>query len=231
VERAAKLVAPVAPNWALRNPSTKLVKVGKVMAAAGPEAAYLSLVSHWEHPEFLVSGSGESSTVAARPWQWPALDGITEHMLWLDAVGYLPDDILTKLDRAAMSVSLETRVPFLDRQVFDLAWALPLTAKLRGGTTKWILRQILHRHVPAALVERPKMGFGVPIGSWLRGPLRPWAEELLGASRLRRQGVLRPEPVERAWKQHLSGRRDLGYELWDLLALQAWIDRWLPAAS
>jgi asparagine synthase (glutamine-hydrolysing) len=228
VEGAARVAASLAPSLEFRNPSTKLVKVGKVLAAGSPEAAYLSLVSHWEHPELLVNGSGESSTVASRPWEWPVLDGITERMLWLDAVGYLPDDILTKLDRAAMSVSLETRVPFLDRKVFELAWALPLTTKLRGGTTKWILRQILHRHVPADLVERPKMGFGVPIGSWLRGPLRPWAEELLAESRLRRQGVLRPEPVQRAWKQHVSGRRDLGYELWDLLALQAWIERWLP---
>ena len=137
--------------------------------------------------------------------------GITEQMLWLDLVGYLPDDILVKLDRAAMAVSLETRVPFLDRRILDLAWSLPLDAKLRGGRTKWVLRQVLERHVPAALVERPKMGFGLPIGAWLRGSCAPWAEHLLDERRLRDQGLLDPLPVRRAWDLHRSGRRDLGY--------------------
>ena len=123
-------------------------------------------------------------------------------MLWSDLVGYLPDDILAKLDRAAMAVSLETRVPFLDRRILDLAWRLPLDAKLRGSQTKWVLRQVLERHVPAALVERPKMGFGLPIGSWLRGELAPWAEHLLDERRLRDQGLLDPVPIRRAWDLH-----------------------------
>jgi asparagine synthase (glutamine-hydrolysing) len=165
------------------------------------------------------------------PARWPALSGLTEQMLWLDLVGYLPDDILVKLDRAAMAVSLESRAPFLDRRVLEVAWRLPLEMKLRQGTTKWILRQVLYRHVPRALVERPKMGFGVPIGAWLRGPLRPWAEELLSERALRDRGVLEPAPVRRAWRQHVEGRRDLGYELWDLLVLQAWLDRWKPALA
>ena len=152
-------------------------------------------------------------------------------MLWLDLVGYLPDDILTKVDRAAMAVSLETRVPFLDRDVFDLAWRLPMDLKLRDGVTKWILRQVLYRHVPASLVDRPKMGFGLPIGSWLRGPLRPWAEELLGEGRLRRQGLLDPAPIRLAWSAHQSGRSDLAYELWDVLMLQAWMDQWMPGSD
>ena len=111
----------------------------------------------------------------------------------------------------------------------ELAWRLPMDAKLHGRTTKWVLRQVLERHVPASLVERPKMGFGLPIGAWLRGPLRPWAEELLAESRLRQGGVLDPGPIRRAWRLHLAGRRDLGYELWDVLILQAWLDRWRPA--
>jgi asparagine synthase (glutamine-hydrolysing) len=128
-----------------------------------------------------------------------------------------------------MAVSLETRVPFLDRRVFDLAWRLPMDVKLREGTTKWLLRQVLYRHVPSELVERPKMGFGFPIGAMLRGPLRPWAEELLDEGRLRRQGLLDPAPVRRAWRQHVNGRADLAHELWDILALQAWLDRWMPS--
>ena len=132
------------------------------------------------------------ASLAARPADWPELPSVTEQMLWLDLVGYLPDDILTKVDRAAMATSLETRVPFLDRSVFDLAWRLPMDVKLRDGVTKWVLRQVLYRHVPRALVDRPKMGFGLPIGPWLRGPLRPWAEELLVRAATGRPGSPRP---------------------------------------
>ena len=225
---AARATRFLPTRMQLRNPVSKVAKVGKVLSAGGPEDAYLSLVSYWDDAEAMVIGAGPSASVASRPTDWPDLDGITEQMLWLDLTGYLPDDILTKLDRAAMATSLETRVPFLDRDVFDLAWRIPLTMKLHEGTTKWLLRQILHRHVPAGLVERPKMGFGFPIGAMLRGPLRPWGEELLGRRRLTDQGLLDPEPVRQAWRDHQSGRRDLAHELWDVLALQAWIDRWQP---
>ena len=203
---------------------------GKVLSSSGPEDAYLALVSCWDDAESSVLGAGANASLASRPSEWPALDGITEQMMWLDVVGYLPDDILTKLDRAAMATSLESRVPFLDRDVFDVAWRLPLSAKLHEGTTKWILRQVLYRHVPAELIERPKMGFGFPIGAMLRGPLRPWGEDLLDEGRLRRQGVLDPEPIRRAWDLHQRGRRDLAYELWTVLALQAWIERWMPGS-
>jgi len=199
-----------------------------VLSSSGPEDAYLALVSLWDDAESVVLGAGANASLASRPSEWPALDGITEQMMWLDLVGYLPDDILTKLDRAAMATSLESRVPFLDRDVFDVAWRLPLSAKLHEGTTKWILRQVLYRHVPAELIERPKMGFGFPIGAMLRGSLRPWGEELLDEGRLKRQGVLDPEPIRRAWDLHQRGRRDLAYELWTVLALQAWIERWMP---
>jgi asparagine synthase (glutamine-hydrolysing) len=115
--------------------------------------------------------------------------------------------------------------------VFELAWRLPMSDKLHEGTTKWILRQVLYRHVPPELVERPKMGFGFPIGPMLRGSLRPWAEDLLNEDLLRRQGILDPEPIRNAWQQHLEGRRDLAHELWDVLAFQAWMDRWKPTAG
>ena len=202
-----------------------------MLAADGAEDAYLALVSHWDDPGSVVRGAGKVESLASQPESWPEFGGVTEQVLWLDLVGYLPDDILTKLDRAAMACSLETRVPFLDRQVLDLAWRLPMSAKLDGAVTKRVLRTVLHRHVPAALVDRPKMGFGVPIGAWLRGPLRPWAEELLRRDRLAAQGVLDPDPVRLAWDAHTSGHRDLGYALWDVLMLESWIDRWMPVGA
>ncbi len=226
VDGAAGVTRVLPGRMRVRTPSTKVAKVGRVLASSDPEEAYRSLTSHWEDAESVVVGAPPPGP---RPGLNPSsLSDITQLMLLWDVTGYLPDDILTKVDRAAMSTSLETRVPFLDRSVFDLAWRLPMSVKLRSGTTKWILRQVLYRHVPATLVDRPKMGFGVPIGAWLRGPLRPWAEELLDPRRLAAQGLLDPVPVRTAWNQHLSGRRDLGYELWDVLVLQAWMDRWLP---
>ena len=229
VERTAGATNALPLKWRFRNPSTKVAKVGRVLAAPTPEEAYRSLTTHWEDATSLVlghearKGSGPLEAV-------PFLDcGITERMLWFDLSGYLPNDILVKLDRAAMAVSLETRVPFLDRQVLQLAWSLPLDVKLHDGQTKWILRQVLQRHVPAELVDRPKMGFGFPIGRWLRGPLRDWAEHLLDERRLRSQGLLAPLRVRRAWAVHCSGKQDLGYELWDLLVLQSWMDRWRPS--
>ena len=229
IDGAARATTFLPDRMQIRTPSTKVAKLAKVLAASGPEDAYLSLVSHWDDAESMVHGAGPTASMASRPSEWPALDGITEQMLWLDLVGYLPDDILTKLDRAAMATSLETRVPFLDRTVFDLAWRLPMGMKLHDGATKWLLRQVLYRHVPPELVERPKMGFGFPIGPMLRGPLRPWAEDLLDERSLRHQGLLDPEPIRRAWQQHLGGRRDLALELWDVLMLQAWLRRWMPS--
>jgi asparagine synthase (glutamine-hydrolysing) len=224
-------------GWRVRNPSSKVSKLARVLAASDPEDAYRALTTHWDAAASLVLDNEERDVVprngardvseglGASP---VGGGGITEQMLWSDLVGYLPDDILVKLDRGAMAVSLETRVPFLDRGILDLAWRLPLGAKLRGGQTKWVLRQVLERHVPPSLVERPKMGFGLPIGSWLRGVLAPWAEQLLDERRLREQGLLDPVPIRRAWQLHRAGRRDLGYELWDILVLQSWMDRWMP---
>src|ERR1700722_1674109 len=231
VEGAARAASVLPVGWRVRNPSNKEVKLARVLAASDPEDAYRALTTHWADADTLVLGgdnrdhpdNGGGSPIAGA--------GITEQMLWLDLVGYLPDDILVKLDRAAMAVSLETRVPFLDRRILELAWSLPLDAKLRAAQTKWVLRQVLQRHVPAALVERPKMGFGLPIGAWMRGELAPWAEHLLDERRLRDQGLLDPLPIRRAWELHRSGRRDLGYELWDVLVLQSWIDRWKPSLA
>jgi asparagine synthase (glutamine-hydrolysing) len=153
----------------------------------------------------------------------PLLAGSVERMMYTDMMSYLPDDILVKVDRAAMAVSLETRVPLLDHRIVEFALSLPTSISRAEGTTKWPLRQLLYRYVPKDLVERPKMGFGVPIDRWLRGALREWAEELLDEDRLRREGFFHPEVIRGAWQGHLSGRRNHQYFLWNVLMFQAWL--------
>jgi asparagine synthase (glutamine-hydrolysing) len=219
---AARLPA----RWQVRLPSTKVAKLGRVLEASSVDAAYQALVSHWEDPALLVRGASPTPAVMGNGHSAPGGTDVMAQLLRTDLVTYLPDDIMTKVDRAAMAVSLETRTPFLDRGVLEAAWRLPPTSKRRDGTAKWLLRQILYRHVPASLVDRPKMGFGVPIDNWLRGPLRPWAEDLLSEAALARHGFLRPEPIRQAWNLHQAKRRDLSAELWDVLMLQAWLDRW-----
>jgi asparagine synthase (glutamine-hydrolysing) len=189
-------------------------------------ALYRSLVSHWPDPERLVPSAQEPQGPLWDAGLVQVFPDAVERMQFLDTITYLPDDILTKVDRASMAVSLEARVPLLDHRVVEFAWTLPKHGKLRGTQGKWALRQVLYRHVPKALVERPKMGFGVPIHSWLRGPLRAWAESLLDASRLRVGGLIDPGPVRRVWQEHLSGQRNWQFLLWDVLMLEAWRERW-----
>jgi asparagine synthase (glutamine-hydrolysing) len=218
--KTADALAGLVPRYRMLNLADRLPKVGQVIAERTPEALYRRLVSHFKSPEEIVIGGREPPT--ALTGAVPPFGDFRQTMMYLDTVTYLPDDILAKVDRAAMAVSLESRVPFLDHRVVEFAWRLPMSAKIKGGKGKHILRQVLYRHVPRHLVERPKMGFGVPIDDWLRGPLRDWAEDLIGESRLRTEGFFVPGPIRKLWDEHVSGRRNWHYYLWDILMFQAW---------
>ena len=197
-------------------------KLSGVLAANNSTEVYRYFVTHWPDPASIVINGVEPPTQITRPQLH--LNSIMEQMMALDSVSYLPDNILCKVDRAAMGASLETRVPMLDHRVVELAWRLPLNMKIREGQDKWILRQVLYRYLPRNLIERPKKGFSVPINSWLRGPLRDWAECLLDETRLRREGYFDPAPIRQKWTEHLSGRRNWQYLLWDVLMFQAWLE-------
>ena len=192
------------------------------MLKQGGAGAYRSLVSAWDEPEAIalkgreLKGAIFDSTIDA------ALPDALDRMQYLDTLTYLPDDILTKVDRASMAVALEVRVPILDHRVVELSWRLPSRLKMRRGKGKWLLRQVLYRYVPADLVERPKSGFAIPIGSWLRGPLKPWAEELLSEKRLAEGGLLDPAPIIARWREHVAGKRNWQAPLWTVLMFQAW---------
>jgi asparagine synthase (glutamine-hydrolysing) len=204
----------------------KLHKLSEILTLGSPEALYHNLVSHWKEPNSVVLGSSSLPTILTQKDQWATLSDFTQRMMYLDTVTYLPDDILVKVDRASMGVSLEARIPLLDHELVEFAWRLPLSMKVRRGEGKWILKQVLNRYVPHKLIERPKMGFGIPIDAWLRGPLREWAEALLDEKRLRTEGFFRPEPIREKWTEHLLGKRNWQYYLWDVLMFQGWLNRW-----
>ena len=205
----------------------KLHKAASVLALPDGDAVYRRLITHWE-PNEVMPGTSEPKGILWDPSLAAEMPSLLDRMQLFDLVTYLPDDILTKVDRASMAVALEARVPLLDHRVVEFAWALPQSAKIRGGKSKWLLRQVLYRHVPPELVERPKMGFGIPLGEWLRGPLRDWAETLLAEKRLREAGFFDTTCVRRHWAEHLSGHRNWQYLLWDVLMFEAWRERWLP---
>lgn len=223
--RIGARIAPLLPRAArFANPGDKLHKGAGVLQSATLDALYLALMSHHADPASMLIGGAEPATLMNGDGGAIAALGDMQRMMARDMLSYLPDDILVKVDRAAMGVSLESRVPFLDHRVVEFAWSLPQSMKVRDGQSKWALRQVLYRHVPQALIERPKMGFGVPIGAWLRGPLRPWAEALLDESRLRREGFFNVQMVRTTWAEHLSGARNWQYRLWDVLMFQAWLE-------
>lgn len=187
---------------------------------------YLMLCSHWKNPNKVVMNCKEPITLLTNFNQELKDFNIQQQMMILDFMTYLPDDILTKVDRAAMACSLETRVPFLDHKLIEYVWKIPHSLKFRNGKGKWILRKILEQYVPKNLTERPKMGFGIPIGIWLQGPLKDWAENLLNEKRLKQEGFFNPKVIRDKWMEHLSGQKNWQYDLWDILMFQAWIDEY-----
>ena len=200
-------------------PGEQAHRAAAALAARDAAALHDVLTTTWPDAERLVPGA-----VAPEVWggATPPTLAPAERMMLADTLGYLPDDILTKVDRASMAVSLEARVPLLDHRVVEFAWTLPLAQRIRAGRTKWLLREVLARAVPPRLTERPKQGFDLPFGAWLRGALRPWAEELLAPAALAADGLLDPAPIRAAWADHLRGRGDHHQRLWAVLALQAW---------
>jgi asparagine synthase (glutamine-hydrolysing) len=206
---------------------------GTRLERSGPEcstlecsiARYRARISQWPEPAAVVLGASEPATAFTEPCRWLQTDDVRNQMMHLDTIQYLPDDLLVKLDRAAMSVGLETRTPFLDHRLVEYAWRLPFQMKMNFGIRKWLLRQVLYRHVPAALIERPKQGFEVPLDTWLRNGLRDWAESLLDESRLQREGFFAPLPIKEKWDQHLAGNRRWRHYLWSILMFETWLER------
>ena len=208
-----------------RRPGEQIHRFADLLSAGSRQDIYRRILSHWDPPEQVVVAAREPLTVLTDPRRHAELSDFTQQMMFIDLVSYLPDDILTKVDRASMAVGLEARVPLLDHSVVEFAWRLPMSLRIRNGQQKWLLRQVLYKYVPPELVERPKMGFGMPIGEWLRGPLRDWAEALLARDRLAEEGFLDSRLVYAVWQEHVSGQRNWQYPLWDVLMFEAWLER------
>jgi len=222
-EQAYQVLKNFLPSrYQVNNAGDKILKLSRILGTKSLQEVYKQFISHWKEPHQVVLNGIEPT--ARYAYHKPAdLDSFISWMMYVDAFTYLPDDILVKVDRAAMHVSLETRVPMLDHRVVEYVWKLPLHLKLRNGESKWLLKQVLYQYVPPELVNRPKMGFGVPLQHWLRGPLREWAEDLLAVRRLKEEGFFHVEKVRQKWEEHISGRRNWQYHLWDILMFQAWL--------
>lgn len=223
-------LGPLCPRLLRNSPGDKFSRIARMLRERSPAGFYDELISHWKDPALLVPGARlpalDAAELAARAGR-----SDIEFMQAHDTLAYLPNDILVKVDRAAMAVSLETRAPFLDRRVVEFAWTVPESLKVRQGNGKWLMRELLARYVPRPLFERPKQGFGIPLGPWLRGPLREWAECLLSPSALAESGLFDPAPIRRKWEEHLRGQAAWHYYLWDILMFQAWYQRYRSQVS
>jgi asparagine synthase (glutamine-hydrolysing) len=225
-DKVFKRMRPFLPkSWHQRMPGYKVHKLANLLASGGPMEMYASMASHWFEPERVAVGAAALRPLHMIDDQWLRLPEFERQAMYLDTITYLPNDILVKLDRATMAFGLEGRVPYLDPRVVEFAWRLPLQMKVRPNRGKWILRKVLHRYVPEKLVERPKMGFGVPLDSWLRGPMRGWAEALLEPRRLKEEGFFDPAAVQEKWNDYLYGRGAWQFHLWDILMFQLWRER------
>jgi asparagine synthase (glutamine-hydrolysing) len=213
------------PAWVINKNLPETLRRGlPLLASKSLGDLYAGMISHWSDPASVVIGGGEASRADSVVNATHSELEPVEQVMLLDIVQYLPGDILVKVDRASMAVSLETRIPFLDRRVVELAWRLPFSSKINAGRTKVLLRELLYRYVPPELVERSKMGFGVPIGAWLRGPLRSWAEALLDPAKMRHQGYFNAESVQPAWRELLRGKNDKNSRLWGIIMFQSWLE-------
>jgi asparagine synthase (glutamine-hydrolysing) len=211
------------PRRLRQAPGEKLHRLADHLLAQDRAEIYLRAITMWPDPSAVVLNSHEYQAVPQAIRRFADMPDVREMAMLTDLTNYLPDDILTKVDRASMAIGLEARVPLLDHRVVEFVWRLPLHFKVRDGKTKWALRQVLYQHVPAELVERPKMGFGVPVDLWLRRPLREWAEDMLAPEKLERHGLFSVEPIRKKWKEHVSGARDWHYLLWPVLMFQGWL--------
>ena len=201
-------------------------KMSTLMTATSVGDMYRSLLSAWQQPEEVVRDVHAAADENERVLNESEPARLLDRMMLADQMTYLPDDLLAKVDRASMAVSLEVRAPLLDHRIVEFSWRLTPALKLRGRIGKWVLRQILYRRVPRHIVDRPKMGFSVPIDRWLRGPLREWAEDLLSADTIARGGLLNPAPIARAWEELQQGRRRTGAALWAVVMFQGWRKQW-----
>ncbi len=224
-ETIGKGVAAFLQGYGPRSAREKLEKLTAILNLEGSEALYLRSVSHWKIASGVVKDAIEPPTLLTDRAQWARLPGFAQQMMYFDVLSYLPDDILTKVDRAAMAVGLETRIPLLDHRIVQFAARIPMTMKIRDRKGKWLLRQVLSQFIPQRLIDRSKMGFSVPISHWLRGPLRGWAESLLSESRLASEGFFNPREVRRKWHEYVTGKQHWEHDLWDVLMFQAWLEQ------
>jgi asparagine synthase (glutamine-hydrolysing) len=225
-DQGLKAARPILPTkLRVNRPGDKLQRVATMLKQKSAGAIYQGLSSYWEHPERVVIGGSPGEHLNGLAGT-PPDEVFFQYMMGIDMTHYLPDDILVKVDRASMGISLEAREPLLDHRLVEFAWKLPHHCKVRDGVGKWILKQALYKYVPKELLDRPKKGFGVPMAAWLRGPLRDWAEALIAPERIRREGFLESKYVEKLWRDHVSARDDHQYALWGILMFQSWLERY-----